>query len=37
MIDCLHAGLELNGTTYKNYSKGVQKREKMAKPVKNQR
>jgi site-specific DNA-methyltransferase (adenine-specific) len=37
MIDCLHAGLELNGTTYKNYSKGVQKREKMAKPVKNQK
>ena len=34
MIDCLHAGLELNGTTYKNYSKGEQKRSKMAKPVK---
>ena len=33
-IDCLHAGLQLNGTTYKNYSKGEQKREKMAKPVK---
>lgn len=37
LIDCLHAGLELNGTTYKNYSKGVQKREKMAKPVKKQK
>lgn len=34
-IDCLHAGLELNGTTYKNYSKGDQKRDKLAKPVKN--
>lgn len=37
MVDCLHAGLELNGTTYKNYSKGEQKREKLAKPVKNQK
>lgn len=37
MIDCLHAGLQLNGTTYKNYSKGEQKREKLAKPVKNQK
>jgi site-specific DNA-methyltransferase (adenine-specific) len=37
MIDCLHAGLELNGTTYKNYSKDHQKRSKMAKPVKNQK
>jgi DNA modification methylase len=36
-IDCLHAGLELNGTTYKNYSKGEQKREKMALPVKSQK
>jgi len=36
-IDCLHAGLELNGTTYKNYSKGEQKREKMANPVKSQK
>lgn len=36
-IDCLHAGLQLNGTTYKNYSKGEQKREKMAKPVKKQK
>jgi DNA modification methylase len=34
MIDCLHAGLELNGTTYKNYSTNTQKRSKMAKPVK---
>ena len=37
MIDCLHAGLELNGTTYKNFSKGEQKREKMALPVKSQK
>lgn len=36
-IDCLHAGLKLNGTTYKNYSKGEQKREKMAKLVKQQK
>ena len=36
-VDCLHAGLKLNGTTYKNYSKGVQKREKMAKPVKKEK
>ena len=33
-IPCLHAGLELNGTTYKNYSKGEQTRTKLAKPVK---
>ncbi|MBE9221691.1 site-specific DNA-methyltransferase [Cyanobacterium stanieri LEGE 03274] len=32
-VKCLHGGLELNGTTYKNYSKGKQKREKLAKPV----
>jgi len=37
MIDCLHAGLELGGTTYKNYSRGVQKREKLANPVKAQK
>jgi DNA modification methylase len=37
MIDCLHAGLELNGTTYKNFAKGEQKREKMANPVKSQK
>lgn len=36
-IDCLHAGLELTGTTYKNFSKGEQKREKMASPVKSQK
>lgn len=36
-IDCLHAGLQLNGTTYKNYSKGEQKRGKLAKPVKKQK
>lgn len=34
MIDCLHAGLVLNGTTYKNYSKDEQIREKLAAPVK---
>ena len=33
-IPCLHSGLELNGTTYKNYSKGEQTRKKLAKPVK---
>ena len=37
MVDCLHAGLELNGTTYKNYSKNSQERSKMAKPVKSQK
>ncbi len=37
MIDTLHGGLKLNGTTYKNYSKGIQKREKLAKPVKNKK
>lgn len=36
-INCLHAGLELVGTTYKNYSKGEQKRKKTAKPVKKQK
>ena len=36
-INCLHAGLELNGTTYKNYSRGEQKRKKLAKPVKKQK
>lgn len=36
-IDCLHAGLELNGTTYKNYSKGEQKRAKLANPVKKEK
>ncbi len=37
MIDCLHAGLTLNGTTYKNYSKNAQERGKMANPVKDQK
>lgn len=37
MVPCLHAGLELNGTTYKNYSKHEQKREKMANPVKDEK
>ena len=34
-VPCLHAGLELKGTTYKNYSKGEQTRGKLANPVKN--
>lgn len=34
MVDCMHAGLELNGTTYKNYSKNEQIRSKLANPVK---
>jgi len=34
MVNCMHAGLELNGTTYKNYSKNEQTRGKFAKPVK---
>jgi len=34
MVDSIHAGLELNGTTYKNYSRYEQTREKLAKPVK---
>lgn len=37
MVDCAHAGLELNGTTYKNYSKNDQVREKLAKPVKDKK
>lgn len=37
MIDCMHAGLELNGTTYKNYSKNEQTRDKLAKPVKDKK
>ena len=36
-IPCEHAGLELKGTTYKNYSKGVQTRSKLANPVKNEK
>ncbi len=34
MVPCLHAGLELGNTTYKNYSKGEQTRTKIANPVK---
>ena len=37
MVNCLHAGLELNGTTYKNFSKNEQIREKMAYPVKDKK
>lgn len=37
MIPCEHAGLKLNGTTYKNYSKGEQRRSKLAKPVKEEK
>ena len=36
-IPCLHAGLELKGTTYKNYSRGEQSRGKMANPVKSEK
>ena len=34
MVPCLHAGLELGSTTYKNYSKKEQTRTKLANPVK---
>lgn len=37
MVDCLHAGLELGNTTYKNYSKNDQKRQKIASPVKDKK
>ena len=37
MVPCLHAGLELGNTTYKNYSKGDQKRKKLANPVKSEK
>jgi len=37
MVDCAHAGLELNGTTYKNFSKNEQKRAKPANPVKDKK
>src|SRR5690606_6415085 len=37
MVDCVHAGLELNGTTYKNFSKNEQKHSKLVKPVKHQK
>tara|TARA_Y100000813_G_C24074537_1_gene310380 strand:+ start:58 stop:864 length:807 start_codon:yes stop_codon:yes gene_type:complete len=33
-VPCLHGGLELKSTTYKNYSAGIQKRKKPANPVK---
>lgn len=33
-VDCAHAGLELSGTTYKNFSKNEQSRRKLANPVK---
>ena len=36
-IDCIHAGLKLVGTTYKNYSKDEQKRRKLANPVKSKK
>ena len=36
-VPCLHAGLKLNGTTYKNYSRNTQKRNKIAKPVKDRK
>jgi len=36
-IDCIHAGLELKGTTYKNFSKGKQTRKKKATQVKKQK
>lgn len=36
-IPCLHAGLELKGTTYKNYSRGEQSRSKLANPVKDEK
>ena len=36
-IPCLHAGLELKGTTYKNYSRGEQSRSKLANPVKSEK
>ncbi|KAA6325549.1 Modification methylase DpnIIB [termite gut metagenome] len=37
LVNCMHAGLELNGTTYKNYSKNEQVREKLANPVKDKK
>jgi site-specific DNA-methyltransferase (adenine-specific) len=37
MVDCLHAGLELNGTTYKNFSKNEQTREKLTNTVKDKK
>jgi DNA modification methylase len=37
LVDCLHAGLELGTTTYKNYSKNEQVRSKIANPVKDKK
>ena len=37
MMDCLHGGLVLNGTTYKNYSRHEQKRGRPAQPVRRQK
>jgi site-specific DNA-methyltransferase (adenine-specific) len=37
MVDCMHAGLGLGGTTYKNFSRREQTREKAASPVKEQK
>lgn len=37
MVECLHAGLRLDKTTYKNYSKNTQIRKKYANPVKDQK
>jgi DNA modification methylase len=37
LVDCLHAGLELGATTYKNYSKNDQVRSKLANPVKDKK
>ena len=37
MVDCLHAGLDLGSTTYKNYSKNEQVRTKIANPVKDKK
>ena len=36
-VPCLHAGLELKGTTYKNFSVDTQKRGKAANPVKSEK
>lgn len=37
MTPCIHAGLELGSTTYKNYSKNTQIRTKLANPVKSEK
>jgi len=37
MVPCAHAGLELSSTTYKNFSRGEQKRGKIANPVKQEK